>query len=174
MFKIKFPTAEKEIIKQTLGINESETYDIVLCNALHDQEDDKINLMFKIENIDSVKNKISFFTNVSPIHLYGKTQRGEIKILISDIDYVESFGNDVYAYIKDKEVRLNIRLYELLEKLNTFGFFRISKSLIVNVTKITAIKSALNGKLMIILSNDQTLEVNRSYTKAFKDYLRGR
>ena len=71
-------------------------------------------------------------------------------------------------------VKLNIRLYELIEKLSTFGFFRISKSLIVNVTKITAIRSALNGKLMIILSNDQTLEVNRSYTKAFKDYLRGR
>ncbi|NCC55668.1 MAG: LytTR family transcriptional regulator, partial [Erysipelotrichia bacterium] len=49
-----------------------------------------------------------------------------------------------------------------------------SKSLIVNITKISAVKSAFNGKLTITLSDKKELEVNRSYVKAFKNYLKGR
>ncbi len=106
--------------------------------------------------------------------MFGKTHRGEIKVLIKDIDYIESFGNEVIAYIEKQEVRLTARLYELMEELEPFGFFRISKSIIVNVTKIEAIKSAFNGKLTVMLANNKMLEVNRSYTKDFKQYLKGR
>lgn len=174
VFKIKFPIMEKEIIKQTLGIEEGITYDIVLCHDFNDQEEDKINLVFKIENLEKVKDKIQFFQNTSPIYMYGKTHRGEVKIMIKDIDYIESFGNEIIAYLENREVRLTLRLYELLEQLDPFGFYRISKSLIVNITKISAVKSAFNGKLTITLSDKKELEVNRSYVKAFKNYLKGR
>lgn len=174
MFRIKFPQAEKEIIKQTLGIKETDEYDIVLCRDFTEQEEDKINLVFKIENLDKVKDKIHFFQNATPISMFGKTHRGEIKVLIKDIDFIESFGNEVIAYIEKQEVRLTARLYELMEELEPFGFFRISKSIIVNVTKIEAIKSAFNGKLTVMLANNKMLEVNRSYTKDFKQYLKGR
>lgn len=174
MFKIKFPLQDKEIIKQTLGIMESDDYDIVLCHDIKDQETEKINIVFQLSNLDIIKEKIQFFKNVSPIYLYGKTTRGEVKIDINDIIYIESFGNEVIAYSDQKEINLSLRLYELIDKLCAFGFIRIGKSIIVNITKVIAVNSAINGKLTITLSNDRILEVNRSYKKAFKAYLKGK
>ena len=60
---------------------------------------------------------------------------------------------------------------QLEEDLFQAGFFRISKSVIVNVARIEAIASGFNGKLTLIMDNKKKIEVNRSYTKSFKEYL---
>ena len=174
MFKIKFPPKEKEIILQSLGIKEEEPYQIVLCDSSDECEEDKINIVFSIEHLDMVKEKISFFASPPPMYLIGETYRGQVRVQIKDINYIEAFGNDVTAYTDRSKVELPNKLYELSEQLEPFGFFRINKSQIVNVTKINAIQSAFNGKLSITLENDTTLEVNRSYKAAFREYLKER
>ncbi|MEA5026547.1 MAG: LytTR family DNA-binding domain-containing protein [Erysipelotrichaceae bacterium] len=174
MFKIKFPLREREIIKQTLGISESLVYEIVLCSNIADWEADKINIVFDLDKIDDIKDKIQFFTKVNSMQLYGRTPRGEVKTEVSDIYYIESFGNEVIAYTQQREISLMSRLYAIIDQLEPFGFVRIGKSIIVNITKIDAVDSSFNGKLSLTLTNGKVLEVNRSYTKAFKEYLKGR
>lgn len=174
MFKIKFPQKEKEIICQSLGIKEEEPYQIVLCDSADKTEEDKINIVFSLSNLELVKEKIQFFANSTPMYLIGETYRGQVRVQIKDINYIESFGNDVTAYTDKSKVELPNKLYELAEQLEPFGFFRINKSQIVNVTKIVAIASAFNGKLTIELENGTVLEVNRSYKAAFKEYLKER
>lgn len=172
MYKIKFPPKEKEIIQQTLGIRDSEPYEIVLAPETSLSEADKINIVFGFAELDNVKQKIQFFANTTPMVLTGKTYRGEVRVEIRDIDYIESYGNDITAYVDKKRVELPLKLYELSEQLEPFGFCRISKSMIVNIAKITSIQSGFNGKLTIELSNGTELEVNRSYKKSFRDYLK--
>ncbi|MBR2685501.1 MAG: LytTR family transcriptional regulator DNA-binding domain-containing protein [Erysipelotrichaceae bacterium] len=174
MFKIKFPAREKEIIMQTLGITEEEPYQIVLCDSPEDVEADKINITFSMEHLDLVKEKIQFFAMASPVYLVGETYRGQVRVQTKDINYIESYGNDVTAYTNLSKVELPNKLYELVEQLEPFGFFRINKSQIVNVAKIVAVRSAFNGKLTVTLENDTSLEVNRSYKAAFKKYLEER
>ncbi len=174
MFKIKFPPKEKEIIKQTLGITEEEPYQIVLCDSPEDCEEDKINITFPIDHLDLVKEKIQFFAVANPVYLIGETYRGQVRVQTKDINYIESYGNDVTAYTNLSKVELPQKLYELSEQLEPFGFFRINKSQIVNVAKIVAVQSAFNGKLTITLENDTSLEVNRSYKAAFRQYLEER
>jgi len=174
MFKIKFPVKEKQLIKQILNITESAEYDIVLCDEVEDSEPDKINIVFQISDVDKIKEKIQFFHNSSVMMLMGETYRGKVKIPVSEIRYIESFGNEITADVSKTKILLPDKLYELSERLEPFGFIRISKSVIVNITKIEAIRSTLNGKLLLTLDETTVLEVNRSYKKAFKEYLEGR
>ena len=172
MFKIKFSPVDKEKIKQVLGIEEKEPYEIVLCPSNEEMEIDKINLVFKLEQLPDIASKIQFFTAVNKIYLNGKSENGEVKVAIEDISYIESFGNDIFAYVNGKTIALPTKLYQLAEELEPFGFVRVGKSIIVNIAQIYAVKPILNGKLLLTLNDDKVIEVNRTYVHSFKAFLK--
>ena len=172
MFKIKFSPIDKEKIKQVLGIEEKEPYEIILCSSNEEVEADKINLVFQMNQLPEIATKIQFFTKVKKIYLDGKSKDGDVKIALEDITYIESFGNDIYAYVGSKSILLPTKLYQLSEELEPFGFVRVGKSIIVNVAQIYAVKPILNGKLLLTLNNDKILEVNRTYVHSFKAFLK--
>ncbi len=171
MFKIKFDPAGKEKIKQTLKIEESPDYEIVLCRDIADREHDKINLVFELDKLEVLHQWLELYKKSTGRVLSGKTSRGEVRVRFDQVFTIESYGNDVFAYTDKAEISLTAKLYQLEEELLKEGFFRISKSVIVNVARIEAIASGFNGKLTLLMDNKKKLEVNRSYTKAFKEYL---
>lgn len=171
MFKIKFDPAGKEKIRQTLKIEETPDYKIVLCRNVAECEEGKINLVFDLNQIDGLHEWLERYKKATGGVLSGKTSRGEVKVRFDQVFTIESFGNDVFAYTDKAEISLSAKLYQLEEELIQAGFFRISKSVIVNVARIEAIASGFNGKLTLIMDNKKKIEVNRSYTKSFKEYL---
>jgi DNA-binding LytR/AlgR family response regulator len=171
VFKIKFDPAGKEKIKQTLKIEESPDYEIVLSRSIADSEDGKVNLVFDLNQLDLLHDWLERYKKTTGGILSGKTARGEVKVRFDQVFTIESYGNDVFAYTDKAEISLSAKLYQLEEELLQAGFFRISKSVIVNVARIEAIASGFNGKLTLIMDNKKKIEVNRSYTKSFKEYL---
>lgn len=69
--------------------------------------------------------------------------------------------------MNQRVLRISSKLYKLEDEWRKYGFVRISKSQIVNVGKIAAIKRGFNGKLLLVLENNQHLEVNRSFDERF-------
>jgi DNA-binding LytR/AlgR family response regulator len=171
VFKIKFDPAGKEKIKQTLKIEESPDYKIVICRNSADSEVGKINLVFDLGQLDLLHDWLERYKKETGGILSGKTTRGEVRVRFDQVFTIESYGNDVFAYTDKAEISLSAKLYQLEEDLFPAGFFRISKSVIVNVARIEAIASGFNGKLTLIMDNKKKIEVNRSYTKSFKEYL---
>lgn len=108
------------------------------------------------------------------IVLLGKTNLGQIRVFSEDVHVIESFGNVVLTMYKGKEVRFDLKLFELEEQLLEHGFVRISKSMLVNVNHIEAISSSFNAKLRLHLSNGLSVDVNRSYLKPFKSFMKAR
>ena len=90
-------------------------------------------------------------------------------LLNGDIPYFEGIGDKVYAYSSDMTVLLKNRLYEV-EEFSRF-YVRISKSFVVNILAVEKILPALNGKILIALSDGQELVVTRKYKKQFLEYL---
>lgn len=172
MFKIKFSPVDKEKIKQVLGIEEKEPYEIILCSSNEEVEPDKINLVFQLNQLPEIATKIQFFTAVKKVYLDGKSEDGDVKIALEDISYIESFGNDIFAYVNSKTISLPNKLYQLAEELEPFGFVRVGKSIIVNVAQVYAIKPILNGKLLLTLNDGKVIEVNRTYVHSFKEFLK--
>lgn len=172
MFKIKFAFDDKEKIKAMLNIEESSNYQIVIGNDQNDVEKGKINIILSSDQIDELSNVLKF--KQEDHNLVGKNNRGSCKINISDIYYVEALGNDVYCYTKDECFNLKEKLYQLEENLAKDGLVRIGKSYLVNINKIKFFKPSLAAKILLVLDNDKVLEVNRSYVKGFRNYLKMR
>lgn len=86
------------------------------------------------------------------------------------IYYAESVDKKTFIYTKDECYQTKKRLYELEEELNA-NFLRCSKSMIVNIRKIKAVKSDLNGRMNAQLLNGETVVISRNYVKDLKKRL---
>ena len=91
-----------------------------------------------------------------------------IPLQIEKIIYIESLQNQTLIHA-DKETYISKEPLYLLEgELKDRGFIRVHRSFIVNRRKIERIKSAFNMKMMLIMSNQDKVEVSRSYYAQFK------
>ena len=52
-------------------------------------------------------------------------------------------------------------------------FFRVSRSMIINLMKITSVRPALNGRFSAILKNGEEIIISRKYVPALKQILKG-
>ena len=89
----------------------------------------------------------------------------------SDIYYIESVDNKVFAYTEDKLYSLNLKLYELEKKLSSRYFFRASKSCIVNISHIVSLKSLFNGRIQVTMKSGEYVVISRSQVALFKEKL---
>lgn len=83
------------------------------------------------------------------------------------IYYIESVDKHTYVYTKDECYETKYRLYELDEILGDY-FVRCSKSMIVNLRKVSSVKSELGGRLETTLLNNEQIIISRSYVKEIK------
>ncbi|MBO4389588.1 MAG: LytTR family transcriptional regulator [Lachnospiraceae bacterium] len=109
-----------------------------------------------------------------------KSRRGNIeayreekqyRIPLVDIFYVESVDDRTFIYLEHDCYEAKKRLYEFEELLSERQFVRISKSVIVNLMKVEAIKPALNGRFLCLLENKEKVIISRKYVPEVKEKL---
>jgi len=88
-----------------------------------------------------------------------------------DIFYFESVDKKTFMYTKQQVLETHLRLYEIEEKLAKYDFFRASKSTIINISKIKKISPRFNGRLDVILENNEVLVISRQYVPIIKEIL---
>lgn len=89
----------------------------------------------------------------------GRTQ----KLLVADIYYVEAQGNYLRLYTKDRAILIRETLQSIVNKLDSKHFFRIHRSIIVNLNYIDQIKYQGNNQFIFLLKNEQSLLSSRSF-----------
>lgn len=174
MIKIKFASFAKEKIRQMLLLDDSLKIDLLISDDVSNVEPDCINLILPVDQIEDLVTWLQYYKKASGNKLIGRNARGESMLALAEVIYIESFGNDVIATLAKGEYYLQLKLYQLEEELASEGFLRISKSMIINVAHVESIYSGFNGKIVLNMTLKKTVEVNRSYTKAFKAYLKER
>ncbi len=90
-----------------------------------------------------------------------------------DIYYVEAVDNHVFAYLKNQVYEVKLRLYEIEQLYGEKQFFRCSKTTIVNLMKIQALKPALNGRFTAMLTNGESVIISRKFVPDLKVKLQG-
>lgn len=103
------------------------------------------------------------------IFISGTNEEKTEQIPIDEIYYFESVENCTYIYCKEKVYSSNMKLYELEEELKDTTFQRISKSSILNLDKMKSVKGQINGRMSVVLDNDEKLIVNRSYVSRIRE-----
>jgi DNA-binding LytR/AlgR family response regulator len=111
---------------------------------------------------------------------YIKTDKTKIKaflddrsylINLNDIYYFEIVDNKIFAYKEKKVFEIRNTIAELINSYKKYDFIRISKQVVVNMTKIKQLKTELNGRIRIILDNDEALIISRHYAYSFRKKL---
>ena len=92
---------------------------------------------------------------------------------ITDIYYIEAVDDKTFIYMKKDCYETRKRLYEFESILSEREFARISKSVVVNLMKVSSIKPALNGRFMCMLANGEKVIISRKYVPDVKKKLKG-
>jgi DNA-binding LytR/AlgR family response regulator len=121
---------------------------------------------------DEVKEIIAFVKSRQG-QLTGSMDDMQFEIPVGDIFYIESVDNKTFAYTQSEVYELRQKLYEVEDLLREKHFLRTSKSTLLNLMKISAIKPALNGRFTAVLFSGEETVISRKYVPELKKALKG-
>lgn len=90
---------------------------------------------------------------------------------LEEILYIESVDRKCFIYTVNKVYESFNKLYELEQQLEQYLFVRINKSCVVNLKNIDSIKTYIDRRLLIKMSNNEQLIVSRQYANGIKALL---
>jgi DNA-binding LytR/AlgR family response regulator len=90
------------------------------------------------------------------------------RVLFSDVYYFEAIENKVFIYCQNKVYESKQKLYELEQLYGNRRFFRCSKSVILNIEKITLVRPSISGRFEAILDNNEKVIISRQYVPQLK------
>ena len=100
------------------------------------------------------------------------TKKSETYILdVTEINYVEAIDRKTFVYTERDVYESKLKLYEMEERLMNCGFFRVSKSCLVQLKYIKSLKNDVDRKIRLTLQSGEQLMVSRQYAKKKKKRL---
>lgn len=87
--------------------------------------------------------------------------------------YLESVDGATYAYLEDKVCKVQMSLLKLSVCFENRGFFRCSKSMVLNIYKISYLKSEPGNRIRATMENGEQVMNSRKYAKALRQVLKG-
>ncbi|WP_407724409.1 LytTR family DNA-binding domain-containing protein [Ruminococcus sp. JL13D9] len=121
---------------------------------------------------DEVREIIAFVKSRQG-QLTGTADERQYEIAVSDVFFIESVDNKTFIYTKNKVYETRHKLYELEEILKEKRFLRVSKSTLLNLMKVSAIKPALNSRFTAELFSGEQVIITRKYVPELKKALKG-
>ena len=121
---------------------------------------------------DEVQELISFVKSRQG-QLAASRDGKRFEVPVVDLCYAESVDDRVFLYTAHDSYEIRMKLYELEDLLKSRHFLRVSKSMLVNLMKISSIRPALNGRLSAVLKNGEEIIISRKYVPALKQTLKG-
>jgi DNA-binding LytR/AlgR family response regulator len=88
-----------------------------------------------------------------------------------NVYYFEGVDNKVFLYCKQNVYETKLKLYEIEEEYKNTNYFRASKSVILNITKIKSISPAYSGRFEAVLFNGEKVVISRQYVPELKKKL---
>lgn len=95
------------------------------------------------------------------------------KIPLKDIYYFESVDDRTFIFCEHDVFECKLKLYEIEKRIEEQSFSRISKSVIVNITKIKSIRPKIEGRFEALLLNGERQIINRHYVNDLRRKFEG-
>jgi DNA-binding LytR/AlgR family response regulator len=117
--------------------------------------------------------EIVAFVKTRQGRLTGLQEGRQFEVPVTDVCYVEAVDNKVFLYTQKQVYETRQKLYELEEMLKEKHFLRVSKSTLLNLMKVSAIKPALNSRFTAVLQSGEQVVITRKYVPELKKALKG-
>ncbi len=96
-------------------------------------------------------------------HIFLKADRKFVKVFLNDIQYIQGMKDYVMVYTSESRVITAMNMKTINSQLDSSRFVRVSKSYIINVSKIVEVK---NNSVMI---EDVEIPIGKKYKEHFLD-----
>ena len=90
-----------------------------------------------------------------------------------EIYYFESVDGGTFAYTDNRVGKVPESLMELAVCYEGRGFFRCSKSMVLNIYKISYLKSEPGNRIRATMENGEEVLISRRYAKQLRQILKG-
>ena len=130
-------------------------------------------LEIRCHEISDEVREIVAFVKSRQGQLTGTADDRMYEIAVSEIFYIEAVDNKTFIYCKNREYETKQKLYELEEILREKHFLRVSKSVLLNLMKVSSIKPALNSRFTAVLFSGEQVIISRKYVPELKKALKG-
>ncbi|MBR5943622.1 MAG: LytTR family transcriptional regulator DNA-binding domain-containing protein [Lachnospiraceae bacterium] len=118
-------------------------------------------------------NKIIGILESGDSRIWGKTETESLCVDAEEILFVESVDDKVFAYTWDKILRIEGTLNSFLIEVNDESFFRCSKSMVINVNRVKALKSLSSNRIDATMEGGEHIIISRRYASDFRRLLKG-
>lgn len=136
-----------------------------------DIEEAELILNYQSEN-EEVKAALLFMERCQR-KLVGKSNGESLLIFPEEILYVEKVDDKTFVYTESNELQVDMSLYSLELFLDSDNYFRCSKSMIINISKVERLKSLPSNRIDCTLQNGEHIIISRTYASDFRKLLKG-
>ncbi|MBQ6807246.1 MAG: LytTR family transcriptional regulator DNA-binding domain-containing protein [Lachnospiraceae bacterium] len=142
-----------KIIIEDIGPEEEEQI-IIRCKSVDES---------MMQLINSIKAKQEKMT----------VRQGEriVQINPQGIYYFEAVDNKVFIYLEQGIYETKLKLYEVEKQYAGTDFFRVSKSVILNLSKVKSFSPSFNGRFEALMKNGERIMISRQYVPLLKTKL---
>lgn len=130
-------------------------------------------LILRYQRLTEEVEHILNFMKLPQRKLIGIKGNAQSIIDLAEILYVESVDRKTFVYTVDDVFQIDFSLAQSEQILNTVNFFRCSKSMIINIDKITQLSSLASNRIDATLINGEHIIISRTYASDFRKRLKG-
>lgn len=105
--------------------------------------------------------------------LIGLSRGAQVVIDPGQIIYIESVDGRTFVYTRTDTVQVEHTLIQLEQLLNGINFFRCSKAMILNINRVTALKSLACNRIDATMCTGEHIIISRTYASEFRRRLKG-
>ncbi len=105
--------------------------------------------------------------------LWGRADEESVCIDLSDILYLESVDDKVFAYTRERILRIEGSLNSFMTETADETFFRCSKSMVINVNRVISLKSLSSNRIDAVMEGGEHIIISRRYASEFRKLLKG-
>lgn len=141
-----------------------------IINQMADGEDE---LILNYREVNEEVERILAFMEQGSRRILGWRENEQVVIAPGDLLYAESVEGKTFAYTAQEVYRMNYTLQQLEVLLQKEYFFRCSKSMIMNINKVAALRSLSSNRIDATMENGEHIIISRTYASDFRKKLRG-
>ncbi len=106
-------------------------------------------------------------------HICAANENGMLSIVPSDVLYLESVDDKVFVYTGSEVARTTLTLAAAEASFRDCGFFRCSKSMVINLHHISYLRSIPGSKAEVTMDNGEHVIISRRYVRELRSILKG-
>lgn len=129
---------------------------------------DEVEISIKCKAIDENLERLISGLRLLNSTISGKKDDKVYILKLDDILYFDTVDEKVFIYTDDGVYETVLRLYELEDRFSDTSMMRVSKSAVLNISKISCVSLLLNGRIEAVLQNGEKIIISRQYVPGFK------